>query len=262
MTPLVGYLVVGICVGPFKPGFVADANLAQEQAEISVILLGLHVSLKNPLAVETIAIPGAIVPIAIATLMGMGLAWALGWSIGRGLLFGLSLSVVSTVVLWTALQERRLIETRRGQIAIGWLIVEDIFMVLALVLITALSGALGGAGEALSTSALLITLAITLDNVVAVMLVFGKRLIPWILEPIADTGSRELFRLAVLAIALGFGLGATYIFGVSFAVLFFVSVGMPFNPSISASRRLPTAWWLRRFRAEASIAAIAALKTR
>ncbi|MDB5774042.1 MAG: transporter, monovalent cation:proton antiporter-2 family protein [Herbaspirillum sp.] len=270
MPPLVGYLVAGICVGPFTPGFVADAGLAQELAEIGVILLmfgvGLHFSLKDLLSVKAIAIPGALAQIAIATLMGMGLSWALGWSFGAGLIFGLSLSVASTVVLLTALQERRLIETRRGQIAIGWLIVEDIVMVLALVLIPALSGVLGGSGETLSTGALLTTLAITLGKViafVAVMLVFGRRLIPWILERIADTGSRELFRLAVLAIALGFALGATYIFGVSFAlgaffagmilseselshraaeeslplrdafaVLFFVSVGMLFDPSI------------------------------
>ncbi|HWZ46948.1 MAG TPA: YbaL family putative K(+) efflux transporter [Herbaspirillum sp.] len=270
MPPLVGYLVAGICVGPFTPGFVADANLAQELAEIGVILLmfgvGLHFSLKDLLSVKAIAIPGAIAQIAIATLMGMALAWAMGLGVGTGLIFGLSLSVASTVVLLTALQERRLVETRRGQIAIGWLIVEDIVMVLALVLIPALSGVLGGAGETLSTGALLMTLGITLGKViafVAVMLVFGRRLIPWILERIADTGSRELFRLAVLAIALGFALGATYIFGVSFAlgaffagmilaeselshraaeeslplrdafaVLFFVSVGMLFDPSI------------------------------
>ncbi|HEY4316137.1 MAG TPA: YbaL family putative K(+) efflux transporter [Herbaspirillum sp.] len=270
MPPLVGYLVAGICVGPFTPGFVADANLAQELAEIGVILLmfgvGLHFSLKDLMAVKAIAIPGALVQIAIATLLGMGLAWLLGWNLGAGLIFGLALSVASTVVLLTALQERRLLETRRGQIAIGWLIVEDIIMVLALVLIPALSGVLGGTGEAVSTGALLITLAITLGKViafVAVMLVFGRRLIPWILERTADTGSRELFRLAVLAIALGFALGATYIFGVSFAlgaffagmilaeselshraaeeslplrdafaVLFFVSVGMLFDPSI------------------------------
>ncbi|MDB5991371.1 MAG: transporter, monovalent cation:proton antiporter-2 family protein [Herbaspirillum sp.] len=270
MPPLVGYLVAGICVGPHTPGFVADANLAQELAEIGVILLmfgvGLHFSLKDLLSVKAIAIPGAIAQIAIATLMGMALAWAMGLGIGTGLIFGLSLSVASTVVLLTALQEWRLVETRRGQIAIGWLIVEDIVMVLALVLIPALSGALGGAGETLSTGALLMTLGITLGKViafVAVMLVFGRRLIPWILERIADTGSRELFRLAVLAIALGFALGATYIFGVSFAlgaffagmilaeselshraaeeslplrdafaVLFFVSVGMLFDPSI------------------------------
>jgi CPA2 family monovalent cation:H+ antiporter-2 len=188
------------------------------------------------------------------------------WPFGEGFIFGLALSVASTVVLLTALQERKLVETQRGQIAVGWLIVEDIAMVLALVLIPALSGILGGKGEALSNHALLITLAITLGKViafVAVMLVFGRRLIPWILERIAASGSRELFRLGVLAIALGFALGSAYIFGVSFAlgaffagmilseselshraaeeslplrdafaVLFFVSVGMLFDPSI------------------------------
>jgi CPA2 family monovalent cation:H+ antiporter-2 len=270
MPPLIGYLVAGIAAGPFTPGFVADANLAQELAEIGVILLmfgvGLHFSLKDLLSVKAIAIPGALVQIAIATLLGMGLAWGMGWSTGEGLIFGLALSVASTVVLLTALQERRLVETKRGQIAVGWLIVEDIVMVLALVLIPALSGLLGGKGDALSTNALLTTLALTLGKVaafVAVMLIVGRRVIPWTLERIADTGSRELFRLAVLAIALGFALGAATIFGVSFAlgaffagmilsesdlshraaeeslplreafaVLFFVSVGMLFDPSI------------------------------
>jgi CPA2 family monovalent cation:H+ antiporter-2 len=270
LPPLVGYLVAGIAVGPFTPGIVADTNLAQELAEIGVILLmfgvGLHFSLKDLLSVKTIAIPGAVVQIFIATLMGMGLAWGLGWTTGEGLIFGLALSVASTVVLLTALQERRLLETKRGQIAIGWLIVEDIAMVLALVLIPALSGILGGKGEALSGNALLTMLAITLGKVaafVAVMLIVGRRVIPWILERIADTGSRELFRLAVLAIALGVALGSAYVFGVSFAlgaffagmilaeselsqraaeeslplrdafaVLFFVSVGMLFDPSI------------------------------
>jgi CPA2 family monovalent cation:H+ antiporter-2 len=270
LPPLIGYLVAGIAVGPFTPGIVADANLAQELAEIGVILLmfgvGLHFSLKDLLAVKAIAIPGAIVQIFIATLLGMGLAWGLGWTTGEGLIFGLALSVASTVVLLTALQERRLLETKRGQIAIGWLIVEDIAMVLALVLIPALSGVLGGKGEALSGTALLLMLGITLGKVVAfvaVMLIVGRRVIPWILERIADTGSRELFRLAVLAIALGVALGSAYVFGVSFAlgaffagmilaeselshraaeeslplrdafaVLFFVSVGMLFDPSI------------------------------
>jgi CPA2 family monovalent cation:H+ antiporter-2 len=270
LPPLIGYLVAGIAVGPFTPGIVADTNLAQELAEIGVILLmfgvGLHFSLKDLLAVKTIAIPGAIVQICIATLLGMGLAWGLGWTTGEGLVFGLALSVASTVVLLTALQERRMLETRRGQIAIGWLIVEDIAMVLALVLIPALSGVLGGKGEALSGNALLAMLAITLGKVVAfvaVMLIVGRRVIPWILERTADTGSRELFRLAVLAIALGVALGSAYVFGVSFAlgaffagmilaeselshraaeeslplrdafaVLFFVSVGMLFDPSI------------------------------
>lgn len=270
MPPLVGYLVAGIAMGPFTPGFVGDIHLAQELAEIGVILLmfgvGLHFSLKDLLSVKGIAIPGAVAQIALATLMGMGLAWAIGWTAGEGLIFGLALSVASTVVLLTALQERRLVETKRGQIAIGWLIVEDIAMVLALVLIPALSSILGGKGDALSTSALLTALGLTLAKVaafVAVMLIVGRRVIPWILERIADTGSRELFRLGVLAIALGFALGSAYIFGVSFAlgaffagmilseselshraaeeslplrdafaVLFFVSVGMLFDPSI------------------------------
>jgi CPA2 family monovalent cation:H+ antiporter-2 len=270
MPPLVGYLVAGIAIGPFTPGFVGDVNLAQQLAEIGVILLmfgvGLHFSLKDLLAVKGIAIPGALAQIVIATLMGMGMGWLIGWPIGEGLVFGLALSVASTVVLLTALQERRLVETKRGQIAIGWLIVEDIAMVLALVLIPALSGILGGSGESLSTSALLWTLAATLGKVIAfvvAMLVVGRRLIPWILERVVASGSRELFRLAVLAIALGFALGAAYLFGVSFAlgaffagmilgesdlshraaeeslplrdafaVLFFVSVGMLFDPSI------------------------------
>jgi CPA2 family monovalent cation:H+ antiporter-2 len=270
MPPLIGYLVAGIAIGPFTPGFVGDADLAQELAEIGVILLmfgvGLHFSLKDLLSVKNIAIPGAVAQIAIATLLGMGLGWTLGWPMGEGFLFGLALSVASTVVLLTALQERRLVETKRGRIAVGWLIVEDIAMVLALVLIPALSGILGGKGEAMSGNALLLTLGMTLGKVVAfvaVMLIVGRRVIPWILERIADTGSRELFRLAVLAIALGFALGSAYVFGVSFAlgaffagmilseselshraaeeslplrdafsVLFFVSVGMLFDPSI------------------------------
>ena len=270
MPPLVGYLLAGIAIGPFTPGFVGDVDLAQQLAEIGVILLmfgvGLHFSLKDLLAVKGIAIPGALAQIVLATLMGMGMGWLIGWPPGQGLLFGLALSVASTVVLLTALQERRLVETRRGQIAIGWLIVEDIAMVLALVLIPALSGILGGSGESLSTDALLWTLATTLGKMIAfiaAMLLIGRRLIPWMLERVAAGGSRELFRLAVLAIALGFALGAAYVFGVSFAlgaffagmilgesdlshraaeeslplrdafaVLFFVSVGMLFDPFI------------------------------
>ncbi len=270
MPPLIGYLIAGIVVGPYTPGFVADGHLAQELAEIGVILLmfgvGLHFSLKDLMAVKTIAIPGAILQIVFATLLGMGLTWTLGWPLGQGVIFGLALSCASTVVLLTALQERRLIDTKRGRIAIGWLIVEDIIMVLALVMIPALSNVLGGHGEVLSTAQIFTMLAITLGKVIAfiaVMLIFGKRAIPWILKRIAATGSRELFGLSVLAIALGFALGSTYLFGVSFAlgaffagmmlaeselshraaeeslplrevfsVLFFVSVGMLFDPSI------------------------------
>lgn len=276
MPPLVGYLIAGIAVGPFTPGFVADSNLAQELAEIGVILLmfgvGLHFSLKDLLAVKLIAIPGAILQIVFATLLGMGLAWGMGWQVGQGLIFGLSLSCASTVVLLTVLQERRLIDTKGGQIAIGWLIVEDIVMVLALVLIPALAGPLGGLGggggeqNAINMDEIISIVAITFGKILAflvVMLIVGKRAIPWILERIAATGSRELFGLSVLAIALGFALGSTYLFGVSFAlgaffagmmlaeselshraaeeslplremfsVLFFVSVGMLFDPSI------------------------------
>ncbi|WP_292295707.1 cation:proton antiporter, partial [Mesorhizobium sp.] len=148
IPPLVGYLVAGVLVGPNTPGFVADASLANELAEIGVILLmfgvGLHFSLKDLLSVRAIAVPGAVVQIGFATLLGVGLAWLLGWSLGAGLVFGLALSVASTVVLLRAMQERRLIETERGRIAVGWLIVEDLAMVLALVLLPALAGVLGG----------------------------------------------------------------------------------------------------------------------
>ncbi|MBP6115477.1 MAG: cation:proton antiporter [Neisseriaceae bacterium] len=270
MPPLVGYLVAGIVVGPFTPGFVANGSLAQELAELGVILLmfgvGLHFSLKDLLAVKNIAIPGAVVQISVATILGMGLAWLIGWDMGAGLIFGLALSTASTVVLLTALQERRILETKRGRIAVGWLIVEDIAMVLTLVLIPALGGVLSGDGGSTSGADIAMVFLITIGKVVAfvaVMLVLGRRIIPYVLEKTADTGSKELFRLAVLAIALGCAMGATYVFGVSFAlgaffagmilseselshraaeeslplrdafsVLFFVSVGMLLDPAI------------------------------
>ena len=280
LPPLVGYLVAGIIIGPFTPGFVADQKLAQELAEIGVILLmfgvGLHFSLRDLLSVRAIAIPGAIGQIAVATLLGMGLAWGMGWHWGAGFVFGLTLSVASTVVLLRALQERRLIETERGKIAVGWLIVEDLVMVLTLVLLPPFSGFLGGReavqGEGLGLAAslglgsvwetLLLT-ALKVGMFVVLMLVVGRRIIPWILHYVAHTGSRELFRLAVLAIALGVAFGSATLFGVSFAlgaffagmvlaesqlstqaaketlplrdafaVLFFVSVGMLFDPAI------------------------------
>ncbi len=272
LSPLVGYLLAGIIAGPFTPGFVADQPLAAELAEIGVILLmfgvGLHFSLDELLAVKAIAIPGAVAQIAVATLLGLGLALGLDWSFGAGLVFGLALSVASTVVLLRALEQRRLIETERGRIAVGWLIVEDLAMVLALVLLPALAGLLdeGGGHAAPGTGELALTLAVTLGKVaafVALMLLVGRRLIPWSLARIAASGSRELFTLAVLAIALGVAYGAAQLFGVSFAlgaffagmilgeselsheaaadslplrdafaVLFFVSVGMLFDPMI------------------------------
>ena len=280
IPPLVGYLIAGVLVGPNTPGFVADQSLALELAEIGVILLmfgvGLHFSLKDLLSVRAIAVPGAIVQIAFATVLGAGLAWWLGWTIGAGLVFGLALSVASTVVLLRALQERRLIETERGRIAVGWLIVEDLAMVLALVLLPALAGVLGGqtAGQPRMSGGssrlpadfgIWGVVGVTLAKVaafVALMLVVGRRVIPWILHYVAHTGSRELFRLAVLAIALGVAFGAAQLFGVSlalgaffagmimseselshraaeeslplrdaFSVLFFVSVGMLFDPT-------------------------------
>jgi len=269
VSPLVGYLIAGIFVGPFTPGFVADQGLANDLAEIGVILLmfgvGLHFTLDDLLSVRAIAIPGAIAQIASATLLGMGLAYVLGWSLGAGLVFGLALSVASTVVLLRALQERRLVETERGRIAVGWLVVEDFAMVLTLVMLPSLAGISKGSGGA-SLWALALQIALTLGKVaafVAFMLVIGKRVIPWILHYVAHSGSRELIRLSVLAIALGVAYGASTLFDVSFAlgaffagmilsesevsqraaneslplrdafaVLFFVSVGMLFDPTI------------------------------
>ncbi len=269
LSPLVGYLLAGVLVGPFTPGFVADKDLSNELSEIGVILLmfgvGLHFSLKDLMSVKHIAIPGALVQIGAATLMGMGLAWMLDWSWGAGLIFGLALSVASTVVLLRALESRQLIDSRRGKIAVGWLIVEDLVMVLALVLIPALAGVLGGQ-DAAPSEGIWLQLGITLAKVaafVALMIVVGGRVIPWLLERSAGTGSRELFTLAVLAIAMGVAYGSAVLFGVSFAlgaffagmilneseyshkaaedslplrdafaVLFFVSVGMLFNPMV------------------------------
>jgi CPA2 family monovalent cation:H+ antiporter-2 len=269
LSPLVGYLAAGVIVGPFTPGFVADAELAGELAELGVILLmfgvGLHFSFKELMEVKNIAVPGAVVQIAVATLLGMALSWALGWTLGAGLVFGLALSVASTVVLIRALQERKILDSERGRIAVGWLIVEDLVMVLALVLLPALAPALT-AGASLSAGALATTIGLTFVKVgafVAIMLVAGRRLIPWIMHHAAHTGSRELFRLAVYAVALGVAFGAAKLFDVSFAlgaffagmmmgesrlsqraaeealplrdafaVLFFVSVGMLFNPLV------------------------------
>jgi CPA2 family monovalent cation:H+ antiporter-2 len=283
ISPLVGYLAAGVMVGPFTPGFVADQSLAPELAEIGVILLmfgvGMHFSLKDLLSVRAIAIPGAIVQIAVATLLGWGLAHFMGWPAGGGLVFGLALSVASTVVLLRAMQERRMVQTDRGRIAVGWLIVEDLAMVLALVLLppigallNAATGGDSGAQSPFEMQGIVVALAWTLGKValfVALMLVVGRRVIPWILHYIAHTGSRELFRLGVLAIGLGVAYGAAQLFDVSFAlgaffagmvlaeselshraaeeslplrdafaVLFFVSVGMLFDPETVLSAPL------------------------
>lgn len=286
LPPIAGYLLAGVFIGPFTPGLVADPKLAVELSEIGVILLmfgvGLHFSLKDLLSVGTIAIPGAICQIAAATLLGAGLAWALGWSWGAGLIFGLSLSVASTVVLVRALQDRRQVETESGRIAVGWLVVEDLVMVPALVLVPPLAGLLGGTPAADHSSpgfvyalglgpvwATLLLTAFKLALFFTLMMLVGRKLIPWILHYAAHTGSRELFRLAVLAIAIGVAYGSARLFGVSFAlgaflagmvlaesqlssqaaretlplrdafaVLFFVSVGMLFNPAVLVEKPL------------------------
>ena len=274
LSPLVGYLVAGVIAGPFTPGFVGDQTLAPQLAEIGVILLmfgvGLHFSMKDLMSVKAIALPGAIVQITVATVLGWGLARFLGWSHGAGLVFGISLSCASTVVLLRAMEERRLVETGKGRIAVGWLIVEDLACVLALVLLPALAGLLKGeAGDAVEVWTALFKTFAKVGAFIAVMLIVGRRVIPWVLERVAGTGSRELFTLCVLAIALGVAFGSAEMFGVSFAlgaffagmllnesefshqaatetlplrdafaVLFFVSVGMLFDPMILVEQPL------------------------
>ena len=269
LPPLVGYLLAGIVVGPFTPGFVADTKLAPELAEIGVILLmfgvGMHFSVRDLLAVRAVAIPGAVAQIIVATALGLGLAHLWGWSAGGGIVFGLALSVASTVVLMKALESRRGAGTTEGRIAVGWLIVEDLLMVLVLVLLPVLSGS-GSDASRTASSGLIATLGITLGKLavfVAAMFIVGARLFPWILHHVSRTGSRELFTLGVIALSLGVAYFSAHLFGVSFALgafcagilvngshlsdraaadikpfedafsaLFFVAVGMLFDPAI------------------------------
>jgi CPA2 family monovalent cation:H+ antiporter-2 len=271
VPPIVGYLIAGIAVGPHSPGFVADPATATQLAEIGVILLmfgvGLNFSLEDLFAIRRIALPGALVQMAVATALGVAVADAWGWPLGAGIVFGLSLSVASTVVLLRALEQRGILDTSEGRIAIGWLIVEDLAMVLALVLLPALAVSLGTTAEnGAAGGSVASALAVTLIKVVAffaLMLLVGRRFVPWVLGHVSRTGSRELFTLGVLATALGIALGSAALFGVSvalgaffagmvisgsdlsyqagaealplqdaFAVLFFVSVGMLFDPAI------------------------------
>lgn len=275
ISPIAGYLLAGVLVGPFTPGFVADAELAAELAEIGVILLmfgvGLHFSFRDLISVKNIAVPGALTQITVATALGALLAWWLGWSLTAGLFFGLALSVASTVVLLRALESRDLIPTERGRIAVGWLIVEDLAMILALVLLPAVAAIdwEGGQGGSSIVAAIAQT-ALKVFGFFALMLIVGRRVIPWLLHWVVHTGSRELFRIAVLAIALGVAFGTAFVFDVSFAlgaffagvilsetqlskraaeetlplrdafaVLFFVSVGMLFDPAVLAERPVP-----------------------
>jgi len=269
LPALVGYLAAGIVIGPATPGFVADVGLASQLAEIGVMLLmfgvGLHFSLRDLLDVRRIALPGAVLQIAVATAMGIGLAYLWDWSLGAGLVFGLALSVASTVVLLRALESLGILDSMNGRIAVGWLVVEDLVTVLVLVLLPALAGPLGGKGAG-GDSSLWLALGKTLLQVgafVAFMLIVGRKLFPWFLWRVAKTASRELFTLAVIAAAVGIAYGSSELFGVSFAlgaffagmvlresdlshraaeeslplrdafsVLFFVSVGMLFDPMV------------------------------
>jgi CPA2 family monovalent cation:H+ antiporter-2 len=274
LPPLIGYLLAGVAVGPFTPGFVADLHLAAELAEIGVMLLmfgvGLHFSLRDLLAVRTIALAGALTQMATATALAVAITRLWGWPLGAGLVFGLALSVASTVVLLRALDAQGALDSVDGRIAVGWLIVEDVVMVLTLVLLPALAGVLGGAtpgpAQGATSDGVLWTLGLTLAKVaafVALMLLAGARLLPRLLDAVVRTGSRELFTLAVVAVALGIAYGAAQLFVVSFAlgaffagmvinesdhshraaaesqpiqdafaVLFFVSVGMLFDPQV------------------------------
>ena len=276
LPPLVGYLLAGLAVGPYSPGFVADPALAQQLAEIGVILLmfgvGIHFSVGDLLAVRRIALPGAAGQISLATALGAAVSHLLGWTWGEGIVFGLCLSVASTVVLLRSLEDRGLLDSADGRIAVGWLIVEDLATVLVLVLLPALALTLGGHPAADSQDPAAVArsipaaLGITLAKVaafVALMFLVARRAVPWLLERVARIGSRELFTLTVLAVALGIAVGASTLFDVSFAlgaffagmvvngsdlsheaaadalpmqdafsVLFFVAVGMLFDPMI------------------------------
>jgi monovalent cation:H+ antiporter-2, CPA2 family len=280
LPPLLGYLLAGVAVGPFTPGFVADAHLAAELADIGVMLLmfgvGMHFSLGDLLAVRTIALSGAVTQMATATALALAVTRLWGWPLGAGLVFGLALSVASTVVLLRALEAQGALDSVDGRMAVGWLIVEDLVMVLALVLLPALAGVLGEAAPGPEPGAagagVLGTLGLTLAKVAAfmgLMGLVGARLLRWLLDAVVQTGSRELFTLAVVAVALGVAYGAATLFGVSFAlgaffagmvinesdhshraaaesqplqdafaVLFFVSVGMLLNPQVLVQRPL------------------------
>lgn len=272
VPPLVGYLLAGVMIGPGTPGFVADVALAGQLAEIGVMLLmfgvGLHFSLDDLLAVRKIAAPGAVVQIAVATVLGGAAAVSWGWPVGEAVVFGLALSVASTVVLLRALESKGILDSTNGRIAVGWLVVEDLAMVLVLVLLPALAPLLGAkdAAPMADASTLALTVGITLAKVaafIATMLVVGRRAFPRLLWLVAKTGSRELFTLCVVAAAVGVAYASALLFDVSFAlgaffagmmmresefshraaedslplrdafsVLFFVSVGMLFDPSV------------------------------
>lgn len=273
LSPIIGYLLAGIVIGPFTPGIVGDTHLSSQVAEIGVILLmfgvGMHFSLDDLWAARALALPGAIIQIAVATGLGLGVARLWGWTLGCGLVFGLTLSVASTVVLLRGLESFGGLDTPAAKVAIGWLIVEDLVTVLALVLLPAFARQLGGVVTEPpdgSEKPVWLSLAMALAKVamfVALMLVFGRRIFPWLLKQVERTGSRELFTLLVIALSVGVAYGSARLFDISFALgaffagfvinqsdlshraaadlqplqdafgaLFFVAVGMLFDPRI------------------------------
>ena len=270
LPPLVGYLVAGIVVGPFTPGFVADAGLARQFAELGVVLLmfgvGLHFSLSDLAAVRRVVVPGAIAQTVITGTVVALLGHTWGWDWGSAVVMGLALGVASTVVLLKGLEQRDTLDSTEGRLGIGWLVVEDLAMVVALVLLPAIAPALRLGAAAPSAVAVALPVVMAIGKIalfVALMVLVGRRFVPWLLEHVARVGSRELFTLAVLGTALGVGTLAAELFGVSFAlgaffagavisesevsqraaadalpmqdafaVLFFVSVGMLFDPTV------------------------------
>jgi CPA2 family monovalent cation:H+ antiporter-2 len=283
LPPLLGYLLAGVAVGPFTPGFVADAKLAPQLAEIGVILLmfgvGMHFSLRDLLAVRKIAIPGALVQIAAAVALTWTITHFWGWGLGPSVVLGLALSVASTVVLLRALEAEGILDSPSGRIAVGWLVVEDLVTVLILVMLPALASSLGGQAEsadhplpANDATQIFLALGLVLGRFIGfvlLMLIVGARLLPWVLQQVAATRSGELFTLAVIAVAIGIGFGAAELFGLSFALgaffagvvvgesdhshrataemrplqdaftaLFFVAMGMLFDPEILVKQPL------------------------
>lgn len=270
LSPIIGYLLAGVVMGPHTPGFIGDAHLASELADIGVILLmfgvGMHFSVKDLWAMRAIAVPGAVIQIVVATALGAGVAVLWGWTLGAGLIFGLALSVASTVVLLRALESARSVATPEGKVAIGWLVVEDLVMVVVLVLLPALAGARGEGADHAGHGSPWLLLALALGKVaifIALMLIVGTRVCPRLLQQVEKTGSRELFTLVVVALALGIAFGSAKLFGCSFALgaffagvvihqsdlhhraavaleplqdafgaLFFVAIGMLFDPAI------------------------------
>jgi monovalent cation:H+ antiporter-2, CPA2 family len=277
LPAIVGYILAGVAIGPFTPGLVADPEIATELAELGVILLmfgvGIHFSIRDLLAVRAIAIPGAIIQTIVGVILGLWLGQALGWGMGGGLVLGLALSIASTVVLLRTLDDRNEQDTTQGHIAVGWLIVEDLLAVIVLVLLPAIAPSLGGDAPPGGAGDPLVEIVIALGKAAVfaiLMVVAGVRLVPWLLLVVAREGSRELFSLTVLAIALGLAFVSSSVFGVSFAlgaflagavvgesdmshqaaadalplrdafaVLFFVSVGMLLDPTYLLANPLP-----------------------